>query len=217
MSRLRAFFDIASSAIVALLAIVLVGMYTFDRFARNRGPVMLGPPIEDWQAKNEAGYRLGPSKARMEITVFQDFTCPYCRDVASVLDSLRWEYPADVAIIFQHYPLRSGVSTEAAVAAECAAIQGAFWNMYRVLYSQLDSIGSREWKDFATDADLPDPDEFLQCLQLPVDSFTTILAGRELGKQAGVTGTPTVWVNGGRFRGRSLADFRQTAATLVRN
>lgn len=43
-----------------------------------------------------------------------------------------------------------------------------------------------------------------------------IRSGRALGEAAGVLGTPTVWLNGRLFAGRSLTDFRQAGRDLMR-
>lgn len=151
----------------------------------------------------------------MVVAAFMDFTCPFCRDLVPVFDSLSAEFPGEVAIEFHHFPLHGHEFTiPSAIASECAQRQGRFAAMYRTLYSQMEAIGSRPWKALAVEAGLPDLDSFEECIHLPPEAFDRIAAGRELGERIGVTGTPKVWVNGEFFPGRSLAAFRKKAKDL---
>jgi len=151
----------------------------------------------------------------MVIATFMDFTCPYCRSLVPVLDSVLSAFPADVAVDFHHFPLDSHeFAVPGAVAAECAHRQGRFGHMYHVLYDQMESIGMKQWREFAADAGIPDVAAFERCIQLPVDSFLRIGAGRALGESIGVVGTPTIWVNGRQHSGRSVEAFRARADKL---
>ena len=87
--------------------------------------------------------------------------------------------------------------------------------MYRLLFSQMDSIGSKDWLAFAEEADVPDLSTFSECFESPVEGFPRIQAGRSLGERIGVTGTPKIWINGTLFRGeRTLNGFRESAKDL---
>jgi len=215
MSKFRAAFELFTSGSVALVALIMLGIFISERGGRRSDVVMLGPPIEGWSEKNELGIRQGPNDAALVVTTFLDFKCPFCRNVAIVLDSLKQEYPQEVAVVVQHFPLGPGVSSTAAVAAECAARQGLFWRMHDALFAKADSLGGRNWEGFARDAGLPDLPAFSDCLELPTDSFPRIVGGLEVGTATDVTGTPTIWVNGGRFRGRRLPDFREVLEELL--
>ena len=101
-----------------------------------------------------------------------------------------------------------------AVAAECAERQGRFEAMYQLLFAQQESLGSKDWGDFAEEAGVPDVGTFEECLTLPADSFPRIQAGRDLGLRRNIRGTPTVFVNGRLFGGRTFDDFRTAAERL---
>jgi protein-disulfide isomerase len=153
-----------------------------------------GPPVERI-AVPLGGPQRGPSTAKVTIVEFTDFQCPFCGRVIPTLDQLLRDYPTDVRILFRHSPLpfhnRAAPAAEAAVAAE---MQGKFWEMHDKL--------------FAEQSDLARPALELHALQLGLDlkAFRAALdshAGKArvdddlaLGRQLGVTGTPTFFIDG---------------------
>jgi protein-disulfide isomerase len=78
----------------------------------------------------------------------------------------------------------------------------------------MEFLGSEDWASLAGAAGVPDLTAFGACIALPLAEFDRILAGRALGKRLGVSGTPTLWVNGRLFRGRTLRDFLEEAKRL---
>jgi protein-disulfide isomerase len=153
-----------------------------------------GPPVERI-AVPLGGAQRGPSTAKVTIVEFSDFQCPFCGRVIPTLDQLLRDYPNDVRILFRHNPLpfhnRATLASEAALAAE---MQGKFWEMHDKL--------------FADQSDLERPALELHAVQLGLDltAFRAALdrhAGKArldedlaLGRQLGVRGTPTFFING---------------------
>ena len=120
-----------------------------------------------------------------------------------------------MAIEYHPYPLKMHeFAVPSAVAAECSHRQGRFAQMYHTLFSQRGSIGPEAWGKLAKDAELPDLLGFERCVQSPAEDFPRIAAGWALGERIGVTGTPSVWVNGELFLGRDLDSFRKRAREL---
>ena len=83
--------------------------------------------------------------------------------------------------------------------------------MYQLFFAQQESLGSKDWVTFAEEAGIADLAAFEACMELPANSFPRIDAGRDIGSRRGVTGTPTIYVNGRRFGGRSFEEFREVA------
>jgi len=143
-----------------------------------------------------------------------DFTCPYCGSLAETTDSLVERFPSQFAVIFQHFPLLPGANSNsmaAAMAAECAAEQDMFKEMYQSLFAHRTRIGRWDWIDFASEAGLPDQTAFNACMERPAETFPRIAKGREIGQETGVRGTPTVWVNGEVVIARTIDEFLQIA------
>jgi len=196
--KIKEIVDVGSALVVSAVAVTMARAYMTERskdpwIARYSSAEVI-PYAEE---ANEVGVRSGPMDARVVITEFVDFECPYCARLALTLDSLREAYPSEVAVVFVHFPLRGHTNaTSAAVAAECAARQGRFWDMSQVLLRGQRMYGVKPWDVFTAEANVPDMKSFRVCAGLPVDSFARIVKGREFGERNGVDATPTTWVNG---------------------
>lgn len=217
MSRSRTTLETVSTVLLTVAAIAVAAVYVSGQLAGGPGApgeVAEKGEVEDWQQDTALGIRIGPPGARMVVTEFMDFTCPFCAMVVPAVDSLLSRYPADIALVFQHFPLGRPLSLPSAVAAECAERQGRFKPMYQLLFAQQESLGSKDWVTYAEEAGIPDLAAFAECVKLPAGSFPRIDAGRELGLRRNVTGTPTLYVNGRRFGGRSFEEFQEVAEKL---
>lgn len=200
--RLKETIEVGSTVIITVIAVLMAGVYFRDR---QRGPEIptyeTARIVEDWESENALGIRRGATDARVVITEFIDFQCPFCAALAPTIDSLVTMFRNDVAVVFHHFPLPGHENAvPAAIAAECAAEQDRFWPMYEALFQRQSALGSTEWESFAEDARVPDVGVFSDCINRPADSFTRITLGRALGTRTGVTATPTTWVNGRVFR-----------------
>jgi protein-disulfide isomerase len=131
------------------------------------------------------------------VIVYGDYECPFCAAAEMRLRTL----PLRVA--FRHFPVRSSHprAQAAAQAAEAAALQGAFWAMHDALF---DDQGRLE-----------DPHLWARAERLGLD-VTRFEADRRSeavaakvradfhgGVRAGVVTTPTVFVDGERYSGRT--------------
>jgi protein-disulfide isomerase len=208
--------DVISTTVVVFAVLTMLAFYLHDRKPIRSPWEAAHTYVEEWREWDESGIRIGAEEASMVVTVFSDFCCPFCRDLVPVLDSLRAEFPDDVAIEHHHFPLnRHEFAVPSAVAAECADQQGVFPAFYRMLFSQMDSIGSKAWGAFAAEAGVLDLPAFEECIQAPPDDFPRIAAGRALGERISVRSVPSVWVNGEAFlEQRILAAFLTKAREL---
>lgn len=216
MSKPRTIMETAATMLVTAAALVVASVYVHGQLAGgspSRGKVE-DSEIENWQEDTALGIRVGPADARMVVTEFMDFTCPFCAMVVPAIDSLLARYPSEAALVFQHFPLNRPQSVPSAVAVECADRQGRFEPMYRLLFAQQESLGSKSWTTFADEAGIPDLAAFEECVKLPADSFPKIQAGRELGESRNIGGTPTLFVNGRRFDARSFEELQGVAEEL---
>lgn len=195
MSGIRAKVEMGATAVITLAAVAMVGLQSRDR--PRPASTAAAPFIENWREENESGIRVGPKSAPVVITEFMDLQCPFCARLVPVVDSIMHEYPDEVAVVVQHFPLGGHPQAiPAAIATECADLQGRFDQMFRSILLHRDSLGIKAWRRFAEDAAIPDVRSFEACITRPVDSFPRIEAGSDLGGRTGVRGTPTVWVNG---------------------
>lgn len=143
----------------------------------------------------------GPSDAWVTIVEFGDFQCPYCGAEEPVLNALLFDHPSDLRLVFKQFPLTAihRYAEGAAIAAECAAEQGAFWLMHDLLFSNQGALESADLLNYAQAAGV-DVTSWQQCLstQPPRDAIGVDVV---LGNSVAVDGTPTFFVNGLRIVG----------------
>jgi Na+/H+ antiporter NhaA len=143
----------------------------------------------------------GPDDALVTLLEYGDFQCPYCGQAEQVIRELLSTLGDDVRYVWRHLPL-SDVhlnAQAAAEAAEAAAAQGKFWDMYDMLLSHQDALQPSDLAGYA------------EQLGLDVERFEDELRTREYASrigddvasadESGVSGTPTFFINGRRHYG----------------
>jgi protein-disulfide isomerase len=139
--------------------------------------------------------RKGPKDAAVTLVEFSDFECPYCRLSASDISRRLISREENVAVVFLHYPLSFHKQAKpAAIASECAHRQGEFWAFHDALFEVQDELGEALYLKIATKLGIK-IDQFKKCLTDP-KALKQIEADTEQGLQAGVKGTPTIFMNG---------------------
>jgi protein-disulfide isomerase len=118
------------------------------------------------------------------------------------------QYPDKVKIVKKPFPLRMHkMARPAAIAALAAADQGKFWEYNDKLFANLRSLSDQKFIEIAQELGL-DMDAFQKSLKDP--KHQAIISKNALdGAMVGVTGTPSIFVNGRRIKNRSLNGFKQ--------
>jgi len=161
-------------------------------------PASLRVPLGDSPAR-------GPSDAWVTVVAFSDFQCPFCARALPTLEQLLADYPADVRVVFKHFPLSFHAwARPAAIAAECAREQGAFWEMHDRIFAAQAALGAASAQGGAALAAslealartaVADPAAWQACLGTATPA-SRVDGDRSLGSTLGVRGTPTFAVNG---------------------
>ena len=145
----------------------------------------------------------GNKNAKVTITEFADFRCPFCEKFFSNSEpQLLKDYvdTGKVKFVFRNYAFLGPASTVAANAAECANDQGKFWDMYEYLYKnqppESDTTMYTTEKLSAAAGTLGmDTAQFSSCLD--AKKFDkNVSADFAEGQAVGVSGTPTFYING---------------------
>ncbi|BBO92672.1 hypothetical protein DSCOOX_58520 [Desulfosarcina ovata subsp. ovata] len=117
------------------------------------------------------------------------------------------QYPQQVKIAFKHFPLRNHrFATKAAQAAVAAGRQGHFWEFHDQLYKRYNRLNDQAIEEIRAALAL-DPEQFKADMLAP-GTIARINADMQSGAQAGVRGTPTVFINGRRLMDKSLHGFQ---------
>ncbi|MDO4257894.1 MAG: DsbA family protein [Actinomycetaceae bacterium] len=165
------------------------------------------------------GQAKGNVDAKVVMTVYSDFACPYCtllaRDVTPELQdliddgTLRIEW-RDLAQIHPTSPL-------AAQAGRAAAEQGKFWEFHDVVYKAADPNEHPEYSeekliDFATQAGVPDIEKFRATMnaQETVDAVKT---AQQDAYKIGVQGTPFIFIGDAVINGYAKSDYVRRTVT----
>jgi protein-disulfide isomerase len=117
------------------------------------------------------------------------------------------KYPNEVKLVYKNFPLPKlhKLGQKASVAAMAAGEQGKFWEYHDMLFQDYSKINDEKLIEIATQ------------LGLDIDRFYKDMANPELtklvnddykeGLEAGVRGTPTIYINGRLLKQRSLNGF----------
>src|SRR5499426_3478780 len=135
------------------------------------------------------------------VVGYQDFLCPYCRRLRQVFRRLYEALGDRLVYVFRHFPNeRANPGAElAARASEAAARQGRFFEMHDKIFDRTLPIGKAELIEMARAIGL-DIDEFERDLESDEVRGRVERDQRE-GHRNGVTGTPTLFVDGVRYDG----------------
>lgn len=140
---------------------------------------------------------MGSADATIAIVEFSDFQCPYCeRFFTQTLPKLEENYidTGKVRFYFRDFPLTQihPQAKAAAIAANCAGRQGAYWKMHNALFSNQSELGAALYQRLAQELSLDVP-TFEACLAEPAVS-QKVDQDLAYGQKLTVQGTPHYFV-----------------------
>jgi len=150
----------------------------------------------------------GDKNAPVTIVEFSDFQCPYCAQLLPTLKEVLKAFPKEVKLIDKQYPLSFHAQTKNAAKASLAAKkQGKFWEMHDIIFENFIKLSPEKFVEFARQIGLDitkftanyNSDKYEKQIQQDI----------ALGNSVGVTGTPTLFVNGKQMARRSFDDFKE--------
>jgi Na+/H+ antiporter NhaA len=162
----------------------------------------------------------GPDDAPVTLVEYGDFECQYCGQAEGVIRELLSSLGDDVRYVWRHLPLNDVHPSAqlAAEAAEAAAAQGRFWEMYDILLSHQGELRLRDLIRYASEMGL-DMERFRDELRRR-EHAPRISEDVASADESGVSGTPTFFINGRRHYGvydiDTLTDEVRTAKTRAR-
>lgn len=144
-----------------------------------------------------------PAKpAPVDIVIYSDFQCPFCRQFAQPTREMRSNgiNGVPVTITFKHFPLPFHVNAQLAhQAAEAAKAQGKFWEMHDLLFANQAHLRRADLIGYAETLGLD-----VARFERDLDSETTKRAIAEdvaEGQRAGITATPSYSINRRKYEG----------------
>ena len=153
---------------------------------------------------------LGKNNAKATMIEFSDFECPFCkRYFDETLSQIIKDYvdTGKVKLYYRHFPLDfHPAAMPAALASECANDQDKFWEYHDKIFQEQDKISGK-----TTDIITSQLKKWAKELQLNTSQFNSCFDNAKYqanvdvdlndGRTAGVSGTPTFFINGRRLVG----------------
>ena len=210
------------SGAAVVLALLVVGVLFL---ANQHGPAaQLIPPGTSSPVALADGKTLGAGGAPVTIDLWADFQCPFCGTFSQQTEpQLVSTYVATgkAKLVFHDFAFIGQESIDAAVAATCADQQGKFWPYHDYLYANQGAVENQG--AFA-------PARLLQiavAVGLDQGTYNTCISStatlqqvnqeHQQGIGAGVTGTPTIFINSKQQTAYDLASLSASIDTAYGN
>jgi len=156
----------------------------------------------------------GPADAPVAVVVFTDFQCPYCARAAELLHRVADAHPDTVKLVFKNFPLRShSLARPAAAAALAAHRHGKFWEFHDRLFAEQGRLSPEKIAQVAASLGFEENALALEASDPEIQE--RIEKDYRDGLEAGVQGTPTIFVNGRLLQERSLSGFTEAIAEAL--
>jgi protein-disulfide isomerase len=192
--------------VIALATLAIVALIVVPSIRSATAPVGEFVKITPVAYNSADGTNMGDPNARVKIEIFEDYICSACKVYTESVEQRVIKEIVDAGLasyVFYQYPFlddrsASKDSDRSANAALCAADQNRFWDYKTMLFANQTSVEG-QFSDKRLLA-------FAEALGLDVEAFEAcynenrfqnkIDEDLALGQANGITGTPTVLVNG---------------------
>ena len=150
----------------------------------------------------ELDHTSGPATAPVTLVEYGNFECIHCGRAYPVIKQVRKLLGDDLRFVFRHFPTvqTHPHSLRAAEAAQSAAAQEKFWQMYDELFTHQTALEDRDLSRYA------------KRIGLNLERFTSDMKRNSFLKEIEadyqrslfdehITGTPTIYLNDIRYTG----------------
>lgn len=165
-------------------------------------------PIISAEEAKKAGSGLpdtiyGTKTAKATVIEYADYSCPGCQSLTKKFQAVLPEYKDKITFVYREFPITQihPNSRLASTYALAAGMQGKYWEMHDILFQNREnwwqvSMTEREkaLDGYAKQAGV-NMDKLKADMQKP-EIAQKINFDQAIGKQNGVTGTPSVFING---------------------
>jgi protein-disulfide isomerase len=205
---------------IFLVAVSVVTLLVYDSLRQATAPVGEFVQITPTPRPMADGVAMGNPAAPVRIDVFSDFQCIACVQFAERVEpEIVENLVADgtVYLVFRHFPIIDQRSTtkesrQAANASMCAAEQERFWDYHDILAANFQGPNQGHFRDRRLIA-------FAESLGLNMSEFEACFSANRYqsqidadfaeGTRLGITGTPSVFVNGTQIAPGFVPSYNQ--------
>jgi protein-disulfide isomerase len=143
----------------------------------------------------------GPATAPVTLLEYGDYECPYCAQAYIIIKEIQERLGSKLRFVFRNFPVTKvrPHAYQAALAAETAAAQGKFWEMYDYLFKHGQWVTDDNLRQSAAKLGLGlarfDRDFLDHTYSSHIDEDI------QSAKSSGVKSTPTFFINGDHYNG----------------
>ena len=198
---------------LAVTAAVLLLCVAAERTAYH----FYGPRGELTRPKTDTSRSKGKIDAPLWITEYMDYQCQTCALAYPLLESYLKDHPGRIYLQVKSYPVVGHQHGEiAAVYAECAARQRAFWPYHEtVLMRQSEWVSADDptplFRQYANEAAM-DLAELDRCASDP-STLSAVRTEAAAARALGVRGTPSFFIDGKLVVGE--IEFKKTMRSYL--
>ncbi|GAB3297297.1 DsbA family protein [Parasphingorhabdus pacifica] len=209
--------NIVLTVVVAVVAVVVIGAVLLFNSGGNEnagGQSGESVPAEVLQ-KPDANTVMEAPDGKVTVVEFLDYQCPVCQKYyAEITKQVEQDYEGRITFITRNFPLdMHPLAMPAAKAAEAAALQGKYTEMYHGIYE--------DWQSWAVGQNGQETsgdeqrarrvfDGIAQRIGLDMNKFHQDMDSEQVqqridrdiadGEKAGVSSTPSMFINGQRWQ-----------------
>lgn len=201
-NKLKTYSDEETEQVQIALRKKLYPKYRVKFFIKEPKPFIQKVSADDDPSK-------GNANAPVTVIMFTDLQCPACAATYPVLKDIISQYGNQVRLVVRDFPLTKihENAFQAAIAANAAKAQGKYFEFKEILYKNQEKLDTESLKKYAAE------------VGLNVRKFENDLKNKKFadevrkdisdGRKYGVSGTPSIFVNGYKIRGLSAKNFRK--------
>ncbi len=199
--------------VLALLVVAgsIAGLVALVKNTQKEGTAgRLVPGLE----VNARDHVKGNPNSGVVLVEYSDLQCPACRAYDPIVTEVVTEYQDRITFVYRHFPLPQHFNAKlAAAATEAAGRQGKFWEMKELLFAEQDM-----WTKIGTSKVDVTLVKYAERLGLNTTQFLTDLRAGDIqdkitadqlgGQKAGVSATPSFFLNGKAVLPKTKLDFQ---------
>lgn len=190
---------------VVVIAIIVVVVISILNRPQPADPATIPMVDETSHVLNDAG------EGAPVLVEFLDFECEACGSVYPIMEDIRERYDGELTYVVRYFITNHTNSMNAALAAEAAAQQGKFEEMYQRLFETQAEWGEQQ------DSQAPVIRGYAEALGLDMAAYDAAIADQatqarvqadhDAGIALGVRGTPTFFLNGEQLQPQLVSDL----------
>ncbi|MGW1677410.1 DsbA family protein [Saccharopolyspora sp. NPDC002376] len=207
---------ILTAAVLVVAVLVIGGVLWFNRGGGSGTNEDSGPPVAaELLRKPDSNVLVDTPDSKVTVVEFFDFQCPACWSYYTQLThKIEADYAGKITFVARNFPLDNmhPLARPAAQATEAAALQGKFKEMYHAIYDNYEAWAITPDGQVSNDEAKARGlfEQYAQQIGLDMDKFRADVNSPQVnakidadvadGQKAGVTSTPTLFINGRQFK-----------------